>query len=521
MFRAAPALVLFAIATLAPPATAARAAPRVVLIGADGASWNVIDPLVAAGEMPHLAALMRAGVHAEMATVEPVNSPTVWTAMATGQPPAVNGISSFVVDERDVRAPRVFEWLARQGLRVGLYQYLVTWPPRPLPNGFVIPGWLSGGPETAPASLAGVFRYDIAELRERRALHDHSFEELARKPAAFDRLVREREPDVAAVSFYALDNLSHRFWADSFPERFDADAIGPLDPAYAGTVQRAYRAFDAALGTILSALPEETAVVLVSDHGFQAHDGPKRRYKFDLGERLAEAVPPGKDYELQGDFGYLVVRVFPGPFGPREAASRAVERFLESITNDAGDPVFWVQPLDVAERPAGAGRGFVEWAKQGALRLLGRTLGTSLDDHAHGFVVGVPLPALDAAWAGGHVLVAGERVPIREVAFADSFTGDHFDTAVFVAAGPGIRTLPARSALGVMDVAPLIAWLAGGQVPEGLAGRLPRHLLDASALRARPLETFPADRWPRLPVLSPDAPDADLDGRLRALGYID
>ncbi len=510
-------VVLIAAGTSGP----ATAVPRVVLIGVDGATWNVIDPLVASGEMPHLAALMQRGVHANLATVEPVNSPTVWTAMATGQPPEVNGIASFIVDERDVQSPRVFEWLAHQGLRVGLYQYLVTWPPRPLPNGFVVPGWLSGGPQTAPASLADVFRYDIADIRSRERFHDHSFEELARKPAAFLDLAKRFDLDVGAVSFYALDNLSHRFWADSFPADFDAETRALLEPQYADAVRNGYRAFDRALGEIVAGLPEDTALVLVSDHGFQAHGSPQRRYKFYLEDRLTEAVPPGDDYELQGEFGFIINRVFEGPFAEREAAAQRVEAFLEAISTEAGEQVLWVQPIDIAPRPDGHERGFVEWAKQQALTLLGRFFGTGLDRNAHGYVIGVPLPALDAVWPDGQLRIGGQLVPARELLYADSFTGDHLETAVFAAAGPGIRGREARGALSVLDVAPLITWLAHADVPAGLAGTLPVALLDTDEAEARPLREVPADRWPRYPVSLPDLEGADLDGRLRALGYIE
>src|SRR6185436_6841976 len=43
-------------------AGAAGSGPRVVLIGLDGASWKVLDPLLAAGVLPHLDGLRRRGV---------------------------------------------------------------------------------------------------------------------------------------------------------------------------------------------------------------------------------------------------------------------------------------------------------------------------------------------------------------------------------------------------------------------------------------------------------------------------
>jgi predicted AlkP superfamily phosphohydrolase/phosphomutase len=56
---------------------ASSASSKVILIGVDGASWSVLDPLLAAGRLPHLAALAARGVTAELETVEPVRSPVV------------------------------------------------------------------------------------------------------------------------------------------------------------------------------------------------------------------------------------------------------------------------------------------------------------------------------------------------------------------------------------------------------------------------------------------------------------
>ena len=95
------------------------AAPRVVLVGLDGASWSVIDPLVEAGRMPNLKALLKRGVHAELETVEPVISPVVWTSIATGQPPETHGIGDFFGDARAIQSPTIFERASVQGLRVG------------------------------------------------------------------------------------------------------------------------------------------------------------------------------------------------------------------------------------------------------------------------------------------------------------------------------------------------------------------------------------------------------------------
>ena len=64
--------------------------PRVLVVGLDGATWDVARPLVAAGEMPNLARLVAGGVSATPVAEEPFFAPVVWTTVFTGVSPAVH-----------------------------------------------------------------------------------------------------------------------------------------------------------------------------------------------------------------------------------------------------------------------------------------------------------------------------------------------------------------------------------------------------------------------------------------------
>jgi len=214
----AAALGLAIAVALLPEVAAAR---RVVLVGIDGGSWNAIDPLLAAGELPNLAALAASGVHAELDTVEPVISPVVWTSIATGVAPGRHGIQHFLATRLDLATPTIFERLAAQGHRVGLYDWLVMWPPPVLERGFVVPGWLRRDATVTPADLwtrAGVTPWmnSYQNLRMREAYLENARSELAEKPPRFRRLVERFDCDVAAVVFYGVDAVSHRFWRASY-----------------------------------------------------------------------------------------------------------------------------------------------------------------------------------------------------------------------------------------------------------------------------------------------------------------
>jgi hypothetical protein len=77
------------------PASAREAARGVLVLAVDGADWTLMEPLLARGELPHLAALRARGAWGPLATIVPTRSPAIWTTIATGQPPQKHGIESF------------------------------------------------------------------------------------------------------------------------------------------------------------------------------------------------------------------------------------------------------------------------------------------------------------------------------------------------------------------------------------------------------------------------------------------
>lgn len=69
---------------------------RVLVVGWDGATWTVADPLLEEGRLPTLAGLVASGVRAELDTLTDSISPAVWNSIATGRSLPVHGISAFV-----------------------------------------------------------------------------------------------------------------------------------------------------------------------------------------------------------------------------------------------------------------------------------------------------------------------------------------------------------------------------------------------------------------------------------------
>lgn len=90
-----------------------------VVMGWDGASWDVILPLLEAGKLPHLASLIREGVYGKLLTFVPTQSAAVWTSVATGVSPRRHGILGFAKPPAGVDA--VLTALGRRGRPTALF----------------------------------------------------------------------------------------------------------------------------------------------------------------------------------------------------------------------------------------------------------------------------------------------------------------------------------------------------------------------------------------------------------------
>jgi hypothetical protein len=504
---------------------------RVVIVGVDGASWNRIDPLVAEGAMPNFAALAARGVTGNLATVEPVISPTVWTSIATGRSPDAHGVTGFFASSLDVRVPTAFERLAALGLRVGLYDWLVAWPPSRFPNGFVIPGWTRRDARVEPADVfaragVGFYFWDVDALHAPEQFAAAAREEVDAKPERFVRLLRAFDLDVATVTYYCVDATSHRFWGAGYPGDFPkAPDVAP-DPRFAGTIRDALVGIDRGLGEIAAALGPDDVLIVVSDHGFEADAaGARTIWTTDPKALLAgSTLDPRTDAFTANGFADVVLRVMPGPFAERERTLERLEAHLASATTRDGEPLFTVLGMDGSAREPGPSRGW-RWRLEGwALRVGLWWIGARLDGPAHAWLVGVPRAGLLAKLAPDTPIRVGDReLPLRALIAPDVFDGRHAPTGVFAAAGGPIRREPRRLDVSVLDVAPLLFQLVGQPEPDDLEHPLRADVLDPAWLAAHAERRIAAADVPAAPrgdASGGGASDASATERLRSLGYV-
>lgn len=123
----------------------AAAAPRVLVFGIDGGTWDVMDELLARGELPHIETLRARGVHGILESRPPLVSPVVWSTMFTGQPHDEHGVQHWRTSQavhRKVEA--VWNIASAAGLQTHVFNVPSTWPAEPIAGTMVSGFPLSG-----------------------------------------------------------------------------------------------------------------------------------------------------------------------------------------------------------------------------------------------------------------------------------------------------------------------------------------------------------------------------------------
>ncbi len=264
---------------------------RLLILGLDGATWNVLDPMRARGAAPNLDALLKSAAHGVLTSVEPPVTTAAWTSLSTGCTPASHGVFDHryydaAVDRMKVnhsgrvRVPTIWRILSDAGRRVACLNVPGLFPP-PAVDGVVVSGMdaphldaaLQGSADFAARLKAEVPDYTLRYHWKRapRSLEElqtnargtvESFLGRARGGLLADRVY----PDwsVLMVQFQNLDPFQHRAW-----RHLNVDGTGIEDPEWNAAAAEVIRGLDRAVGTLCELAEARGAgILVVSDHGF-------------------------------------------------------------------------------------------------------------------------------------------------------------------------------------------------------------------------------------------------------------
>jgi predicted AlkP superfamily phosphohydrolase/phosphomutase len=261
---------------------------KVLVIGLDGAEPTILFSLAEEGKLPAIKKLMEGGAYGNMKSTIPSHSGPAWSSMVTGKNPGKHGVFDFnvyspgdkkvrLLNAKDRKAKAVWDILSEKGLKAGVMNVPLTYPPSEV-NGFLVCGFLTPGewvtytyPPELGKELTERFGYKIeidpkvyndAEDKDPFIAEVYRTTEKREKAAAY--LMEKYGWDLFFIVFDELDRMEHFFWryVEKKHPRYSKEA----SEKYGKAVEDYYIRLDAAVGRLVEKAGD-ACVFIVSDHG--------------------------------------------------------------------------------------------------------------------------------------------------------------------------------------------------------------------------------------------------------------
>lgn len=264
---------------------------KIVVIGLDGATFDLIKPWAEEGHLPVLQSILKAGAHGTLrSTVPPMTAPA-WTSFATGCNPGKHRLYDWIAREPDSyrftpvtaldgTAPPLYTLLSDYGRKVVALNVPMTYPPVPV-NGVMVSGMPTPStdvtftyPESAYQDILNavgdyILYPDPGEAYSDSGIDsflDRLYRSSDLRMQAFTYLRKREDPDFSMMVFNGTDTVSHALWKYM-------DSEHPLyDPVkgkkYGHAIRDYYHHVDNLLACVVQSLDEDTTLIIMSDHGF-------------------------------------------------------------------------------------------------------------------------------------------------------------------------------------------------------------------------------------------------------------
>lgn len=559
----------------------ASSKPRVLVLGLDGATWTLLDPLLAQHKLPTLGKLIQNGSRSILRSCIQPSSEQAWSAFATGKQNGKFGLYGFYqraknsyaleyINASHRRAATLWRILSERNKKCVVVNVPLTFPVEPI-NGALVSGLMTPGLEsqfTYPHELKSELlrvlgEYIIDVDIERGATDGESLDELAARvkhmselqTRAFEYLL-ESNPDwdFGMLVHRAPDTLCHKFW------RYQ-DPTHPLYNAreaaqWGSVISDCFEYLDAFNARILEKFADEsTTVIILSDHGF----GPLTHAVY-LNQYLAQCCILSYKPQSGNTFSSLL--------------RAGVKRINNPIVGAIKSKVFELLPQVKSNLHYSMAYGNMDWARTQAyavgtmgnvyLNVRGREpegcvnpseyeevrsrviaamqalrdpdtqnpifdfvyrreeiyQGDALEEAPD--VIGLidgpyHIAAVDWRGANGKTNSVVEKVG-NQLLFVSDTSGQHRMDGILVANGAGIsHNASIPSCPNLMDLAPTILQLFGQAIPEDMDGRVVSGLLKSQ----QAAQFAPAVSFEnKMDGEYSDAEQKEIEERLAGLGYL-
>ena len=534
---------------------------RILVIGLDAATLDLIKPWTHSGDLPTLDSLMKEGFCSRLLSTPNMHSASAWTSILTGFNPGRHGL--FVFSDRDFATGKqvffkggdrtgalISSHLSRHGLTSGFLNVPMTYPAECEPGGFMVSGLDAptlNERAFCPAELRGKlfarfpdYRFapdGLGELMKAGRVDEAIakwMKLIETQTAAAEYLLEGKPVDFFMTVFTASDWAGHNLWNHSG------------SPATSNPLLEIYRALDGAIARLLEHSNEATQVYVISDHGMGRHTGASYQIAEWLEEKgyMARRRRSKTRRAVIGAGRKAARGLLPLSVRERVKAGMGEERIekLHAAEKDSFySSIDWQSTLAYTE----PGRHVIN------INLEGRNLSGSVSRSEYEEVCSRIIDDL-REWIDLEGNKVVDRVVRRAEVYSGPFTerasdlyvywnpsaqaggppdevrargfwwsGDHRPEGLLICKGPGIRSSARMALPAVCDLVPTMMYAAGLPVPGNLDGRVIETALTDEFLAAHPLRVESSTTKTDATQLELSADEEKLvEEKLRGLGYI-
>jgi len=246
---------------------------RIIVIGLDGATWDLLIPLINNGDLPNIERLVNIGVKGTLiSTLPPITGPA-WASFSTGRNPGKHGIFDFyylkdgklyVHKSRDIKSPPIYETLSQSNIRSVIIGFPLSYPPSKSFKGIMISDFLYPHKSIYPHSkIKYINEYKITPDFSKKGIN--FFEDMIKTNTlqfnTVKKLFSKEEWQFFFYLFRETDTICHIFWREVFKEEMNE------------TAKKIFKNADDMIGWIISKMQQNDILFIISDHGFGKNYG--------------------------------------------------------------------------------------------------------------------------------------------------------------------------------------------------------------------------------------------------------
>jgi predicted AlkP superfamily phosphohydrolase/phosphomutase len=266
---------------------------KVIVIGIDGATFNLILPWAKEEKLPTFAELLKEGTYKYLQSVPPYNSAVDWVSIYTGKLPGGHAVFDFLkvdkqkgirfINSNDIKSEVIWIKLLRYGKKIILINVPLSFTSEIMTtNSIVVSSFEKSEREifTYPPELTYRLRENgyIIEALDKPFVRGDENKLISRIQTSLEKrqevalkLMTLYEWDFFFVIFTETDRLQHFFW------KYNEDKTS----RYRNVLLNHYRKLDDFIKKIIERIDENTSLFIISDHGFGPLEG-----EFHLGAWL-------------------------------------------------------------------------------------------------------------------------------------------------------------------------------------------------------------------------------------------